>query len=46
MKTEAPARKPIYLDYNSTTPMDERVFEAMKPYFFEKFGNSSSKIYN
>ncbi|MBI4432837.1 MAG: cysteine desulfurase [Candidatus Omnitrophica bacterium] len=31
-----------YLDYNSTTPVDARVFEAMKPFFFEQFGNASS----
>ena len=34
--------RPIYLDCNATTPMDERVLEAMLPYFREKFGNPSS----
>jgi len=32
----------IYLDYNSTTPVDERVLETMLPYFSDKFGNASS----
>ncbi|ACK65138.1 aminotransferase class V [Rippkaea orientalis PCC 8801] len=34
--------RPIYLDCHSTTPMDERVLEAMLPYFTEQFGNPSS----
>ena len=34
--------KPIYLDYNATTPLDPKVIEAMKPYLEEYFGNPSS----
>jgi cysteine desulfurase len=34
--------KPIYLDYNATTPIDPRVAEAMLPYLMEHFGNPSS----
>jgi cysteine desulfurase NifS/selenium donor protein len=33
---------PIYLDYNATTPIEQRVAEAMKPYLYEHFGNPSS----
>jgi cysteine desulfurase len=37
---------PIYLDYNSTTPCDTRVLEAMLPYFTQSFGNAASKTHS
>ncbi len=37
-----PTRKPIYMDYNATTPVDPTVLEAMLPFLKDRFGNPSS----
>ena len=37
--------KPIYLDYNATTPHDAEVIAAMRPFLEEEFGNPSSAHY-
>jgi cysteine desulfurase len=34
--------RPIYLDYNATTPVDPRVVAAMTPFLTAEFGNPSS----
>jgi len=32
----------IYMDHSATSPVDPQVFEAMKPYFVDEFGNAST----
>jgi cysteine desulfurase len=34
--------RPVYLDYQATTPTDPRVLAAMLPWFSERFGNPHS----
>ncbi len=36
--------KPIYLDYNATTPTDPSVVSAMLPFFTETFGNPANTL--
>ena len=35
-------RRPVYLDYQATTPLDPAVSDAMRPYWRERFGNPHS----
>lgn len=45
MSSEAAPRKIPYLDHHATTPVDERVREAMDPYLGPEFGNASSSTH-
>lgn len=35
--------KHVYFDHNATTPLDERVLDAMLPFLKDQFGNASSR---
>lgn len=37
--------KPLYLDYQATTPLDPRVLDAMLPYLTASFGNPHSRTH-
>lgn len=37
--------EPLYLDHNSTTPVDALVLEQMLPWFSRHFGNASSSLH-
>ncbi|MEX1147939.1 MAG: aminotransferase class V-fold PLP-dependent enzyme [Sphingomonadales bacterium] len=40
-----PNTKPVYLDYQATTPLDPQVLDAMMPYLTNRFGNPHSSTH-
>lgn len=43
---ELPSRRPIYLDMQSTTPIDPRVTDAMLPHLTSQYGNPHSRTHS
>ena len=39
-------KTPIYMDYAATCPVDQRVVDAMVPYFTQHFGNAASRTHS
>lgn len=39
------AKRPIYLDAQSTTPLDPRVLDAMMPFYTNQYGNPHSRTH-
>jgi len=37
---------PVYLDYSATTPVDQRVVDAMIPWLTQRFGNPASRSHS
>jgi cysteine desulfurase len=37
--------RPMYLDFQATTPMDPRVLDAMLPFMAEQYGNPHSRTH-
>jgi cysteine desulfurase len=46
IKGMAKEGRPLYLDFQSTTPTDPRVVDAMMPYLMERYGNPHSKTHS
>ena len=40
------AQRPVYLDYQATTPVDPRVRDEMLPFFNGRFGNPHSQSHS
>ncbi len=43
---QLPFSLPIYFDYSATTPIDERVLEAMMPWLTSNYGNPASRSHS
>ncbi|KAB0640204.1 cysteine desulfurase [Burkholderia stagnalis] len=39
-------KRPIYMDYSATTPVDPRVVDKMVPFLHEQFGNPASRSHS